>query len=232
MNESDITITSNDVKDFKEVFCNENGLIREIVKKDFLDILKGKILDVGGGTGDILSDVVPGEEVIHLDVLDFSQTSIPEKHTRIQGDFLDLDTINKLKPLDVLFMSHVHQFIDGDIEKLNKAIENAQAKNIILVEDMNDDFLGEIMRFSLSNFENANPEVKIGGFPQGYQKTKSVAFTALLKCGDFRTLARQCLYLMDVVVSEENIETMQDFIESKLPEPQFTINQEVNLYQK
>jgi hypothetical protein len=231
MNESDLTISADDVKEFKEVFCDENSLIKEILKKDFLEDLKGNIIDVGGGTGDVLSEVVPDEVVIHLDVLDFSSKVIPEKHTRIQGDFLDNNLMDTLKPIDMLFMSHVQQFIDSDLNKLNGAIKNAQAKNIILVEDMNDDFLGEVMRFSVSNFENANPEIKIDGFPEGYKKTKSTPLTANLECGDFRTLARQCLYLMDVVVSEENIKTMQTFLESKLTEPKFTINQEVNLYQ-
>lgn len=229
---SNLQITSSDVEDFKEIFCNENGLIRDILKNDFLDILKGRILDVGGGTADILSDVVPNEEVMHLDILDFSSTPIPTGHTRVQGDFLNTDLIDTLKPFDLLFMSHVHQFIDSDLEKLNHSIQNANAKNIILIEDLNNDFLGEVMHFSVSYFKDANPEVQIENFPVGYTKTKSTPFTAVITCKDYHSLAKQCLYLMDLSHSEENIEKMKTFLETRLSAPTFTINQEINLYQK
>jgi hypothetical protein len=229
---TNIHITGNDVEDFKEIFCNENALIQEILQNNFLEVLTGRILDVGGGTADILSDVVPTEEVIHLDILDFSSTPIPEAHTRIQGDFLDTNLIDTLKPLSLLFMSHVLQFIDNDLEKLNRCIQNTDAKNIILIEDLNNDFLGEVMNFSVSHFKDANPEIHIDNFPYGYRKVTSIPFTALLTCKDFHSLTKQCLYLMDLPHSEENIHKMKTFLEEKLSEPSFTINQEVNLYQK
>lgn len=227
-----IQITPNDVADFKEIYCDENMLIKQILKKDFLDVLIGKILDVGGGTADILSEVIPNEKVIQLDILDFSSTSIPDQHERIRGDFLDTNLVDAFKPLDLLFMSHVQQFIDSDLEKLNHAISNTGVNSIILVEDLNNDFLGEVMQFSVSHFKNANPEVKIENFPLGYTKTRSIPFTASLICKDFYSLAKQCLYLMDLPHSKENTEMMKAFLESKLSEPTFTINQEVNLYQK
>lgn len=229
---TNITISVGDVEEFKEVFCNENQLIAAILKRDFTDVLQGKILDIGGGTADMLSEVIPNQNVTHLDVLDFSSTPIPVAHIRIQGDFLDTTLMDTLKPFDTLFMSHVQQFLDSDIKRLNAAIENTLAKNIILVEDLNNDFLGEVMRFSLSHFKNANPEVQIDHFPFGYKKVTSVPFTAIVSCKDFSSLTQQCLYLMDLSHSPENIEKMKLFLESKLSEPTFTINQEVNLYQK
>lgn len=229
MKGNNIKISTDGVKEFKEVFSNENQIIKDLLRKNYLDILRGKILDVGGGTADILSEVVPEENVTHLDILDFSSSPVPDKHARIQGDFLE---INDIGTFDVLFMSHVHQFIDDDIEKLNEAISRMDAENIIIVEDTNDDFLGEIMRFSLSHFERANPEVKIDNFPSGYIRTKSVPFTTSVRCPDFYSLAKQCLYLMDLSDSEENIQKMKPFLESNLSESAFTINQEINLYKK
>lgn len=232
MQKNNITISTDDVKDFKEIFSNENQLIKEITKEKYLDILKGRILDVGGGTADILSEVIPFENVTHLDILDFSTTPVPKKHTRVQGDFLDKKTIEDMGTFDVLFMSRVHQFLDNDMEKLNNAISLTNAKSIIMVEDVNNDFLGEVMKFSLSNFENANPEMKLENFPKEYTQTRSISFTGLVKCSDFLALTKQCLYLMDLSHSEENIAKMKSFLEDNLSEPTFTINQEVNLYQK
>jgi hypothetical protein len=148
MKGNNIKISTDGVKEFKEVFSNENQLIKSLLRENYLDILKGKILDVGGGTADILSEVVPQEDVTHLDILDFSSFPVPVGHTRIWGDFLEIKNIGYF---DVLFMSHVHQFLDDDIEKLNEAIAHTGAENIIIVEDTNDDFLGEVMRFSLSS---------------------------------------------------------------------------------
>lgn len=88
------------------------------------------------------------------------------------------------------------------------------------------------MRFSLANFSNANPEVKIDDFPYGYKKVKSVPFTATLTSPTFLELTKQCLYLMDLTHSEENLSRMSKFLQAHLPEPKFTINQEINVYEK
>ena len=228
----DITISVNDVMEFKRVHCDENAIIKTMLTKEFLQYLEGKILDVGGGTADILSEVLPEGDVAHLDVLDFSHIGTPEAHQRITGDFFDASIIEKLGPIDTLFMSHVQQFIDSDLEKLRTAIQKVNAKRIILIEDINDDFLGDVMKFSLQNFSGANPEVKIEGFPYGYNKTKSDPFTATLASGTFSDLTKQCLYLMDVAHTEENLTKMQGFLEQKLSSPTFTINQEINVYEK
>lgn len=229
---NNITISAGDVVDFKETYCDENLIIKNILKKEFISFFEEPIIDVGGGTADILSEVIPEKKVIHLDVLDFSNIPVPEAHTRITGDFFDLQVIDKLIPVSTLFMSHVQQFIDGDLQKLKLTLEHINAERIILIEDMNNDFLGDVMKFSLENLENANPEVKIEGFPYGYVKDKSVPFTATLGSPTFFELTKQCLYLMDVVHSEENIFKMKEFLEKNLSSPKFTINQEINVYNK
>ncbi len=230
--DKNITISASDVKDFKVTYCNENAIIKDLLKKDFLSYFEGTIIDVGGGTADILSEVIPEKEVVHLDLLDFSDVKIPQAHKRVTGDFFDIELMNSFMPINTLFMSHVHQFIDGDLKKLREAITQINAKRIILVEDTNDDFLGEIMRFSLSNFPDANPEVKIAEFPYGYNKVKSVPFTATLTSPTFLELTKQCLYLMDLTHSEENIARMSEFLQKHLNEARFTINQEINMYEK
>lgn len=231
-NDKNITISANDVKDFKVTYCDENKIIKDLLEKDFLPYFEGTIIDVGGGTADILSEVIPEKEVVHLDILDFSDVKIPKVHKRVTGDFFDMKLMGSFMPISTLFMSHVHQFIDGDLKKLREAIAQIDAKRIILVEDTNDDFLGEIMRFSLNNFSNVNPEVKIDGFPYGYNKIKSASFTATLSSPTFLELTKQCLYLMDLAHSEENLSRMSEFLQIHLSEPKFTINQEINVYEK
>jgi hypothetical protein len=231
-NDKNITISANDVKDFKVTYCDENAIIKDLLKKEFLPYFEESIIDVGGGTADILSEVIPDKEVVHLDVLDFSDVEIPSAHKRIKGNFFDTQLMKSLMPINTLFMSHVQQFIDGDLNKLRLAIAEIKAKRIILIEDVNDDFLGDVMRFSLDNFPNANPEIRIDDFPYGYRKVKSVPFTATLTSPTFLELTKQCLYLMDLVHSEENISRMSEFLQKSLSEPKFTINQEINVYEK
>ncbi len=231
-NNNNLTISSGDVEDFKTIYCDENKIIKDILRKEYIEYFQGTIVDVGGGTADILSDIIPEKEVIHLDVLDFSNTAIPNHHRRIIGDFLNPDLITSLQPIDTLFMSHVIQFIDSDLQRLKLAIDLAGAQRIIMIEDVNDDFLGEVMRYSLENFNNANPEFKIKDFPYGYSLLKTTRFTAKLIASTFLELTRQCLYLMDLDHTDDNLRKMQEFLESRLNEPNFTINQEVNLYIK
>lgn len=231
-NENNISISAEDVKDFKITYCNENALIKDILKKELLPFFEGTVMDVGGGTADILSEVISDKSVIQLDILDFSDIPLPENHSRITGDFLDRSLLEKLPPITTLFMSHVHQFIDSDLDKLRDAINYVNPKRIILVEDANDDMLGEVMRFSLEVFPDANPEVLIEGFPFGYLKVKSISFTATLACPTFFQLSKQCLYLMDLEHSDDNLKQMSQFLEAKLSEPRFTINQEINVYEK
>lgn len=229
--DNNLTISAPDVKEFKTTYCDENTIIKNLLKKEFLLYFEGLILDVGSGTADILSEVIPNKKVVHLDVLDFSDVKVPPDHIRITGDFFDRQLIEKLGPIDVLFMSHIQQFIDSDLNVLKATINLINPKRIMLVEDMNDDFLGKVMKFSIASFPKANPEVKIADFPYGYTKIKSVSFTATLKCPTFLELAKQCLYLMDVVHSEENMEVMSQYLSKNLSNPMFTINQEINVYE-
>ncbi|MBP6879912.1 MAG: hypothetical protein KBF62_02295 [Candidatus Pacebacteria bacterium] len=230
INNKNITISANDVKDFKVTYCDENAIIKDLLKKEFLSYFEEPIMDVGGGTADILSEVIPDKKVVHLDVLDFSDVKIPLAHKRITGDFFDTQLMKSLMPINTLFMSHVQQFIDGDLDRLRSAIAEIGAKRIILIEDVNNDFLGDVMRFSLANFSNANPEIKIDGFPYGYKKVKSISFTATLISPTFLELTKQCLYLMDLTHSEENLSRMFEFLQKNLSKPKFTINQEINVY--
>jgi hypothetical protein len=227
-----ITISVNDVQDFKGTYCDENAIIKDLLKKEFLPYLEESIIDIGGGTADILSEVIPEKNVVHVDILDFKDVEVPPAHTRIKGDFFDTELTQSLMPISTLFMSHVHQFLDDDLDKLRLAITEINAKRIILVEDVNDDFLGEVMQFSLTHFANANPEIQIEGFPYGYKNVKSVPFTATLQCPTFLELTKQCLYLMDITHSEENLSRMSEFLQNHLSEPKFTINQEINVYEK
>lgn len=228
----DIQISTNSVEEFKEVFCDENEIIKNILSEHYLSELKGNIVDVGGGQGDILSKVIPNERVLHLDVLDFSDSPLPGNHSRLVGNFLEEETIQELGKPNLLFLCHVLQYLDIDLVKLEKSIRDCAAQKILLVEDLNNDFLGEVLKFSKQTFKETNGEEQIPDFPWNYKLVKSVPFTATLKCRTFEQLAAQCVYIMDLNVNEKNIKTMQKFLEEHLRAPEFKINQEVNLYVK
>jgi len=229
---SKLTISSKDVKNFKEIFSNENLIIREIIKDKFYDYFKEPILDIGSGTGDILSYALPNKKVIYLDVLDFSDHTIPDDHVRIVDDFFPILEKGILPKINTLFLCHVQQFIDHDIEYLNRNISHLDADNIVLVENTNTDFMKEIINFSNNTFINSNPELNLPNFPVGYKLVTSIEFVGKVNCTSFLNLATQCLYLMDVQPSSENLKVMQEYLKNNLNKPNLDINQRIKIYEK
>lgn len=235
---SQLNITPSGVESFK-ASCDENEIVKGILAEHCSEELRGKrILDIGGGTGDILGaeHVARDEEVIHLDRMDYSHIPMPETHSRIQGDFFDaalLKRITSSAPVDTVFMSHVMQYLDHDVPALSDGIRNINPRYVITVEDTNDDVLGKVLAFSKITFPECNGEEKVPGFPGGYSEKKSFPFVATLRADSFRSLAVQFLYLMDIVPTEERIAKMEVFVGTlNLPEPVVTINQSVNVFEK
>lgn len=222
-------ITSKQVSDFKESYCNENKIIPKLLKDNFETIVEDPILDVGSGLGEISSFAFENKKVIHLDVEDYSKYPIPANHERILGDFFEY------KPeiqIQTLLLSHVLQFIDGDIEKLNGKIEEINPKFIIVVRNTNNDFMGQIMEWFNAQNITSNPERIIPDFPRGYKEDKKIEFVAELKCPSFEILAEQVSYLWDVKLSEGQKETLLVFLKEGLSKPKFQIHQEIVLYIK
>lgn len=222
-------ITSKQVADFKESFCNENKIIPSILKKEFKEIIGYPLLDVGSGLGDISSMAFDDKVVIHLDTEDYSFYKIPEKHERIVGDFFTYKPMFKIKSL---LLSHVLQFIDDDIKKLNQKIKDINPDQIIIVRNTNNDFMREIMSWFEEQNIQSNPERILANFPVDYSESKKVSFVADLVCPDYVTLAKQISYLWDIKLSDKQLKPLKDFLENKLSIPTFQIHQEIIFFTK
>jgi len=222
-------ITVKQVSDFKESFCNENTIISDILKDQFESLIDGLILDVGSGLGDISSFAFRDKELIHLDIKDYSHYKIPEKHSRVRGNFFEYKPESQIQ---TLLLFHVLQFIDDDIEKLHHKVKEINPENILIVRNTNNDFMGKLMEWFDSQNIQSNPERTLANFPVDYSEFKKALFTAELNCPSYEILAEQVSYLWDVKFLPEQNKSLQDFLKQELFSPQFEIHQMILLYKK
>ena len=222
-----MNILAEDVVSFKEDYCDEEGLIAQLLQQRLAHHLEEPILDVGSGTGKITATAFPDREVIHIDPLDYSDHALPPKHRRYTVDFFRFIPAIHVK---TLLFSHVLQFIDDDVKLLNEKIKSLAPSKIIFVVNNNDDMMGEIVDWTTEHLTSVNPEVAIPGVPDSYQLVEQVGFTAQVACPDFTTLARQVLYLVDAETSMEEFWEVESFLRSELLQPSFRINQTIQVY--
>lgn len=221
-----ISMTKVDI--FKNSFCNENGIIINLINNEIQSDFIPPILDVGCGLGDIAFHSLSKMEVIGIDVNDTNEYPLRDNHLRIKGDFLKHSFTYRI---NTLFIAHTMQFIDSNLDLLHRVIHQINPIRIILVANENDDFMGKLVRWSVSNFRICAPEVLHENFPKGYQLIKNIPFKARLECGSFDLLADQIAYLMlfDKNVRKEKIKT---FITGELTKPEFNINQNILIYER
>lgn len=224
-------VTKREVSDFKKKWCNENQLIVDIIIQKAQDYFIEPILDVGAGLGDIAYQALPDKKVICIDINKITDKDYPlsGNHDRIQIDFFDYQPNDKI---NTVFISHTLQFLDEDLNLLNRKIGHLNPTNIIIVLNKNDDFLGKLLEWSNENFPNPNPEVKINEFPSGYCIIKSFDFKALLSCDSFNALATQISYLMLVELNKSKRSDLVKFLKLNLSKPGFEFNQIIEIYRK
>lgn len=224
------SVGKKEVFDFKEQYCNENEIIIEIIRKELLQYFKPTILDVGSGIGDIAFKALKGKKTILIDVNAISKHDYPcrPEHVRKKADFYEFITKEKI---NTVFISHTLQFIDDDVDELNDKIQELDAENVITVLNTNDDIMGELIEWTNDNCTASNPEIRVKGFPKGYNLIKTVPFKAEIRCNDFQTLAKQVSYLM-LIDNEEKQEELIAFLKSKLKTPDFIFNQSIDVHHK
>ena len=222
-------ISEQDVLQFKNLYSDENMIIAGIIKQRLYDKFDEIILDVGAGTGDIAAIALGSKRVVQIDVLYYSEYFSSDMHSRLVGDFFDYIPAAQEK-IGTLFFSHVLQFIDQDTHKLNRKVHELSPKRVITVINTNDDFMGELLEWVEQNFESANPEVDLPGFPTGYNLDDEVSFNGQVRCQDFHLLSEQVGYLMDAAPSGVEQEALECFLREKLSLPEFTINQKIKVY--
>lgn len=220
-----------EVEDFKSVYCNENIVIKRILKRQSNEFIE-PVLDVGSGTGDLLIHAIPYKKTYHLDINDFSNYRLPYSHNRFVDNFFTFD-FSTLEKINTIFISHTMQFIDDDIELLNEKINNIKPIKIILITNDNNDFIGELATWCMNRFENANPEINHLNFPLGYSVKKSLKFKANLICNDFDNLACQIQYLMGLYPLDlKQHYAIKKYLLHNLDSPNISINQSINFYER
>ncbi|GGG25383.1 hypothetical protein GCM10011344_27580 [Dokdonia pacifica] len=223
-------ILNKDVAVFKKKWCNENEVIINIINKELRNFFVPPVLDVGYGMGDIaylcLSDIpVTGIDINYATPKKFP---LADKHLRLKKDFFDFTT---QKQYNTLLLSHVLQYIDNDLNKLERKIEEIKAQTIIIIANKNDGIMGELVKWVTKVFPEPNPEVRILNFPKKYYLKKSKSFSAQLQCKTFEQLAEQVSYLMIIDISKKLKDTVF-FLKNHLEKPEFTINQDILIYER
>ena len=224
-------VTKNEVSDFKNKWCDENRIIADIIANGVNNYFRPPILDVGAGLGDIVYNALPDKEVICIDVNRVTEKDYPlaEKHQRQQIDFFDFKPTKKI---NTVFISHTLQFLDEDVEALIDKIREIDPENMVLVLNKNDDFMGDLIKWSEQYYENPNPEVKLADFPKGYKQVEQVDFKATLSCDNYEHLAMQVSYLMLIDLDENTKPALISFLKQHLPKPEFEFNQIIEIYTK
>ncbi len=222
-------ISRESIHTFKTSYCNENQKIAQIFRSQLARYCLEPLLDVGSGLGDITATAFPEKQVIHLDPLDFSRHPLPQTHIRIKSDFFEYVPEVKVR---TVVCSHVLQYLDEDVEKLNEVLKNISPEVVVTVTNTNDDFLKDLLVWFETRVPEANPEVTIPGFPKGYVEELVVPFVADVRCPDFGVLARQVCYLFEVELLETYIQPLSEFLKQRLETPTFQIHQRVTVYKK
>lgn len=224
-------ITQSGVVEFKTVYCDENCIIAGLLRENLSEFFIEPILDVGSGTGEITASAFPDRNVIHVDILDYSDHPLPVSHSRIKSDFFQLTPAETAGAGTVLFC-HVLQFLDDDVDRLNEAVRRLSPAFVVTVTNRNDEFMGNLLSWVKANFSAMNPEVEVPGFPDGYALDCEVALVGAVRCPDYSTLAEQVVYLTDSLPSLHERVRLEEHLKQKLPAPALNINQTIKVYRK
>ena len=222
-------ISSVDVRQFKQRYSDENELVADIIRERLYDKFEELIVDVGAGMGDITSRALAAKRVVQLDILDYGESAVSELHSRVIADFFDYAPTNG-QQIGTLFLSHVLQFLDQDVDRLNEKIRTLGPGRVITVTNLNDEFMAEVITWVSSSLQNANPEIDLEGFPKGYELEDEIQFKGHVRCASFDVLGKQVSYLVDSQPSPQETAALQSFLQANLVSPEFPINQTIKIY--
>lgn len=219
-----------EVELFKSSFCNENQIIIDIILNQLQCEFISPILDIGCGTGDIAYYSLSEKTVVGIDINYANPVQHPlrENHSREKADFFEFSSDLQF---NTLFISHTLQFIDNDLNLLNKKLKIFNSKRIIIIANRNDDFMEVLIEWVSRTFKSSSPEIRHDNFPKNYKLIKSVPFTANLVCPSYNELMYQVSYLMLIDI-KRNEESILEFLKRNLKKPEFTINQDILIYEK
>lgn len=223
-------ITEKNLAEFKFNETDENQTITRLVRR-LLPENENLILDIGAGLGDIATEAFPDRETILIDIADFSRAPC-SLHQRVTQDFFDY-CHDKLKPTTMLF-SHVLQYIDEDIDRLNAKVSEIDPEFIIVVCDITDAMQNRIFDWFRKQNIPFNPEVPIPSFPgNNYLKEASIEFDGEIRTENFALLAERLGSLIfDASISKMQSRSFGRWLSEQLPEPKFIIPQSIELFHR
>jgi trans-aconitate methyltransferase len=224
-------ISQEDVRQFKGRYSDENRIIADIIRRRLFEHFEEIIVDVGAGTGDITTEALPSKRVVQIDILDYAEYALSERHCRLVMDFFDYAP-QEGESVGTLFFSHVLQFIDQDGQRLNRKVSELAPRKVVTVANVNDGFMGELLAWVRRNFEHSNPEADLPDFPRGYRLKDEVKFEGHISCEDYHSLGKQIEYLMDSAPTPAEEATLRAFLWEKLSGPTFPVNQSIRVYER
>lgn len=220
-------INENSVTEFKARYCDENPIIGKLLAEHFNDWVKDPILDVGCGLGDIAAAAFPHHRVVLLDRLPYSGAADAPGHRRVTINFFDF---RSSEHFNTALFSHVMQFLDDNPKEFNARLHALRPSRVITVMNCNDGLFRDLLEWVKNHMPEANPEIEIPGFLEGYRLDREVEFTATLCCPNFQILTQQVCYLLDTVASAEQFEKLAAFLTDRLAKPVIQIHERIRGY--
>lgn len=220
-------IDENSVTEFKARYCDENPIIGRLLTERFGDWVEDPILDIGCGLGDIAATAFPNHRVVLLDRLPYSGAVDSPGHQRVTVNFFDF---KPAEHFNTALFSHVLQFLDEDPKGLSARLRAIRPSRVITVMNCNDGLFADLLKWTAVQMPEANPEVEVPDFPEGYRLDREVEFTATLSCSNFQVFTQQICYLLDTVASAKQFEKLQAFLTGHLVKPVIEIHERIRGY--
>lgn len=223
-------LTQESLDAFKRA-CPENEKIAAIIRDEALMWVEGPIADVGAGRGDIARHALSSVESVLVDRLDFSAFPIAPKHRRLMKNVFEASTDDLGHPR-TLVLSHVLQYLDDAPQRLSALLDRIGAPKLLVVANRNVGALGRLVRWSLSEFQDANPEVDVDAVKSRYELVREWPFTTSIYAADRDELAGRLLHLLDIGDTKEHRDHVASFLTGEGLSTTFTFNEAVQAYER
>ncbi len=183
--------------------------------------------------GDISGLAWPDLDVTLLDSRDFGDFPSSNNHQRILGDFFSEGSLLGRHYQTLLFI-HVLQYLDDDLARLSQRVSELHPSNIIVViNDADDPFMCDLLRFARENIDKINPERDSYQF-ENFIERKRVAFVSEVSASNFCELASNFFAIvLDRNLNETECAAVAGWLRNRLPDGPFVkMRQSVVLFQR
>jgi hypothetical protein len=207
--------------------CDEINVIAKLLCEQFSSDLAEPLLDVGAGSGELVSLAFPDLAAVLIDIDDYGTPANP-KHKRIIGDFLHAD-LSTVQPRTILFC-HSATYVGIDAKKFSKKLVDSGAEIALVVSNENGGVLGEIVDL-LQNMPIDFSFPFHVPMPRGKLERK-VPFSAKLTCADIHTMAEHIVrVVLDLPSTSPALSAVDQHLRSlSLPILQIEIAQAIYSY--